>query len=551
MDSLLIAEPMLRRQLQVFTVLERSPNASVTPDGLVMVNLGLLARVRTEAELAFVLGHEVSHYARNHGLRRIAGQENRKLEDSPLANDLYNQAQEREADQAGFTRLLRSRYTPAAALTVLGSLSTSFPSRPLDFAWLAPQGAALPICGGAKSPDAPASTLGSHPLPESRRNALLTLASLADTTGTAHFLIGKKRFIHSQSIARYHIARLALQERSYEEAITLAYNLWREGPEQLFPKQIAARALYGLSAYADAGRLYEVHFPPTSQNMARLSCLIERLKPRELNAFALHTFWKLRAQGDSSAMIWLQDLADRLGRYYKATPEVLAPPNSLAASWLTPVFEDQQLATVLERLVRRGWQQDSTALPALHSKKIVLIAAEYQQIEGRKHRFPDLEKGARNRQRFKQQLESQLSSLGYEVVHLRYDDAKRYRQFVFLQQWEKEKRLHGSLPIVVSQPEIQQQLTQAFQTPLFLWPGLVVEKDRKPNKALRLFVGLPILPYTLVNVFSPKYNTNVYTISYRLDTGHALVEGTKTIPYAARRDVVSAALYDLLIKLPH
>lgn len=140
MDSLLIAEPELRSQLHVFTVLDGSPNASVTPDGLVMVNLGLLARVKSEAELAFVLSHEVSHFARNHGLRRIAGQEDRKLEDSPLANDLYNQAQEREADQAGFTRLLRSRYSPSSALSVFYSLMDEFPSRPLDLAWLAPPG---------------------------------------------------------------------------------------------------------------------------------------------------------------------------------------------------------------------------------------------------------------------------------------------------------------------------------------------------------------------------------------------------------------------------
>ena len=551
MDSLLVAEPELRRELQVFTILDGSPNASVTPDGLVLVNLGLLARVETEAELAFVLSHEVSHFARNHGLRRIAGQADRQLEDSPLANDLYNQAQEREADQAGFTRLLRSRYSPRAALDVFSSLSGSFPSRPLDLAWLAPQGAALPVCGGASAEQELPSTLGSHPLPESRRNALFTLAGQTDTTGTSHFLVGKTLFFQYRRTARYYITRLALQERRYEEAITLAYNLWREEPEQLFSLQIAARAIYGLSAYADAGRLYEVHFPPKEQYMARLSCLIERLKPRELNAFALQRFWQLYRAGDNSAEIWMQDLAKKLGGNHRATPEVLAPPNSLAASWLQPVFSDSSIAEDVKRYTRLGWENDSTVRTDSLVRKIMLVAPDYQQIDARKNRFPKLEKTEIRREAFYQNLDHQLKKLGYEVEQLQSFDAQHYQQFIWLQQWEKEKRQHGTLPILVSQQEFQQELVEEFQTPLFLWAGLVAETDRKNNKLLRLVVGLPILPYTIFSTFSPKHNTVLYTLSYRLDTGDAFVHGSKAIPRADRHDVVSAALFDLLIQLPH
>ncbi|MEZ4686483.1 MAG: M48 family metallopeptidase [Bacteroidia bacterium] len=551
MDSLLVAEPELRKNLQVFTILDGSPNASVTPDGLVLVNLGLLARVETEAELAFVLSHEMSHFARNHGLRRIAGQADRQLEDSPLANDLYNQAQEREADQAGFTRLLRSRYSPRAALDVFASLSGSFPSRALDLAWLAPQGAALPICGGASAEQDLPSTLGSHPLPESRRNALFMLAGQTDTTGTSHFLVGKSQFFHYRLAARYYITRLALQERRYEEAITLAYNLWREDPGQRFSMQVATRALYGLSAYADAGRLYEVHFPPKQQSMARLSCLIERLKPRELNAFAMQRFWQLYREGDSSALVWMRDLAKKLGGNHRATPEVLAPPNSLAASWLAAPFSDSSIMEEMKQYTRMGWEKDSVSATDQVYHKIVLVAPEYQHIDARKNRYPSLEKGELRRKAFLHNLDVQLHKLGFETIRLQSADDDQYQQFIWLQQWEKEKRLHGSVPVLVSQQEFQQVLREAYQTPLFLWAGLVAETDSKKNKLLRLVAGLPILPYTIVSTCSPKHHTVLYTLSYRLDTGEAFVHGSKAIPRADRHDVVSAALFDLLIQLPH
>jgi predicted Zn-dependent protease len=45
-------------------------NASMFPNGLMIVHTGLLARMRSEAQLAAVLGHESGHYLRRHSVRR-------------------------------------------------------------------------------------------------------------------------------------------------------------------------------------------------------------------------------------------------------------------------------------------------------------------------------------------------------------------------------------------------------------------------------------------------------------------------------------------------
>ena len=47
---------------------DASPNAAMLPSGIMIVNTGLLARVRNEAQLAAVLGHEAGHYFRKHSL---------------------------------------------------------------------------------------------------------------------------------------------------------------------------------------------------------------------------------------------------------------------------------------------------------------------------------------------------------------------------------------------------------------------------------------------------------------------------------------------------
>lgn len=54
--------------VRVYIVRRSGFNASMSPNGLMMVNTGLLLRVRDEAELAAVLGHEFAHFELRHSL---------------------------------------------------------------------------------------------------------------------------------------------------------------------------------------------------------------------------------------------------------------------------------------------------------------------------------------------------------------------------------------------------------------------------------------------------------------------------------------------------
>lgn len=53
-------------ELRLYVVQRPFFNASVAPNGYIEVHTGLLLRARSEDELAFVMGHEVTHFARNH-----------------------------------------------------------------------------------------------------------------------------------------------------------------------------------------------------------------------------------------------------------------------------------------------------------------------------------------------------------------------------------------------------------------------------------------------------------------------------------------------------
>jgi predicted Zn-dependent protease len=112
-------------------------NAFAMPNGAIVVYSGLLLRLDNEAELAFVLGHEITHYTHKHTLARferatrmsnvlaffalvtmglgvggLAGVTGNALAANLLA---YSRDQEREADATGFDLAVAAGYDPQQA----------------------------------------------------------------------------------------------------------------------------------------------------------------------------------------------------------------------------------------------------------------------------------------------------------------------------------------------------------------------------------------------------------------------------------------------------
>jgi len=125
-----------------FVVLNNSvPNAWALPGGKVAVNRGLLTQLRNEAELAAVLGHEITHAAARHGAKTIERgiflqsavlATAITVQGTPLADTLtqgvqtgaalinqkYGRDAEREADFYGTRYMAQAGYDPYAAVSL-------------------------------------------------------------------------------------------------------------------------------------------------------------------------------------------------------------------------------------------------------------------------------------------------------------------------------------------------------------------------------------------------------------------------------------------------
>jgi predicted Zn-dependent protease len=115
--------------LRVYIVDDPESNALTAPNGMVIVWTGLLLRTQNEAELAFVLGHEITHFLKRHSLQnfekttRTAGVAAfltvgagaiGALVGLGLIGSLasYSRDQEREADAGGFDLIVAKGYDP-------------------------------------------------------------------------------------------------------------------------------------------------------------------------------------------------------------------------------------------------------------------------------------------------------------------------------------------------------------------------------------------------------------------------------------------------------
>lgn len=125
-----------------FTVLNNSvPNAWALPGGKIALNRGLLTQLTSEAELAAVLGHEITHAAARHGAKSMERGTLLQgalvalsvgVRDNQYANMIVGGAQvgaqlvtlrygreaELEADEYGMKFMKEAGYDPAAAVTL-------------------------------------------------------------------------------------------------------------------------------------------------------------------------------------------------------------------------------------------------------------------------------------------------------------------------------------------------------------------------------------------------------------------------------------------------
>jgi len=130
-DELLANNDSLRNKIVVYAVRKAVPNAMTFNDGKVFFNIGLLSYLRNEAEIAYILAHEISHYTCNHSIKRfekamdIVPKGYTKDKNDVFELNQFSQENEKEADKKGLALFLQSKYNCVNAIKMFETLEMS------------------------------------------------------------------------------------------------------------------------------------------------------------------------------------------------------------------------------------------------------------------------------------------------------------------------------------------------------------------------------------------------------------------------------------------
>jgi predicted Zn-dependent protease len=230
-----------------FTILNNSvPNAWALPGGKIAVNRGLLTELRNEAELAAVLGHEITHAAARHTAQQISRgmlMQGLVVATSVVASDSsygdlavggagaaaqlltmkYGRGAELEADKYGMRFMSKAGYDPQGAVTLQETFVRLSEGRDED--WLS-------------------GLLASHPPSLERVEANRKTAKKLPPGGTlgvdSYKAALQKTMAAKPAYEAYDEGRKALSEKKPDEALALAGKAI-----DLFPAEANFHALRG------------------------------------------------------------------------------------------------------------------------------------------------------------------------------------------------------------------------------------------------------------------------------------------------------------------
>ncbi len=115
--------PTFKNRIKVKILNFTDLNAFALANGTIYFNLGLIARLENEAQLATVLGHEGAHYVNKHALkRRMKIRSATDIGANKRSIYGYSRNLEREADRMAFLRLKKVGYDTSEAYKVFEHL---------------------------------------------------------------------------------------------------------------------------------------------------------------------------------------------------------------------------------------------------------------------------------------------------------------------------------------------------------------------------------------------------------------------------------------------
>lgn len=298
----------LFNKLQFYSLKSSIPNASSTAHGVIFFNLGLIAKLNNEAELAYILAHEISHFLSEDQVKSyldkmeiIKGKkrfESKSMDDKISQLGIYSRNVEFKADSLATILFLNSKYSTSYITGALKNLYYSYLppfNQPFDKNLFNSQDFTIPPCffSDSVSPVLPIKDEydenKTHPNILKRLKQVDNLLKGKDDLSKKAFLVSETMFNEVKEIALFELVHLHLSLREYGDAIYLSSCMLKKYPNNQYLLLNIAKALYGLSKYKNAGEFHRaaVSYTKIQGESQQVHFFIKQLTMEQLSVLAL------------------------------------------------------------------------------------------------------------------------------------------------------------------------------------------------------------------------------------------------------------------------
>ena len=600
-DTLLKDYPGLRGELRFYTVKSSSVNAFATGQGMIFVTTGLVAQVENEAQLAYVISHEIVHYYRKHNMevltRRIKNSDD---EAEQMANFLKYHYRSREMENEADSLGLRLFYIGSpydkrvtdGVFDVLQYAMLPFDEVPLDTTYFnspyyrLPSHYFLEKVAPISSRDDYPDSLSTHPNIKKRRASTGDILSHYEG-GSAFVVTTPDEFVHLQGLARFECIRQNLIYSNYTRAFYDCYVLQRQYPNNAFLARSMAQALYGIAMYKTYYNTNSIvgDYRQYEGEVQQVYYLFSKLTAAEATLVAMREVWKMhRLYPDDpqlSAMgrdllLALRDKhslsrASFAATYDTATVGVVSQQTAMTNQKYARIRQKQQQSHIADqsRYAFTDFMMENDSFRSFmdscldgeeahdtvdHSAKATfLYAPQYIVVENSKDASIKYRKSDRMEQALVGKVLEAAKAAGMSIVDFsdpamrKHADAEFYNDFVTINEWTNEFwKSKGNVPLSLSTQPLMNDLNQRYCTDKLSLNMVVNREYERLGPLYQIALGVIAAPS--FPIFAYKYFANrelTVTRNLLIDTRRARIvnDQAKEHYFTDSRDLVTNDIY--------
>ena len=298
--------------VQLFTLKSNEVNAFATHQGVIFITVGLIGQLENEAQLAFVLAHELTHVIEKHN--QLSYQHTQDLVKRSRYGDQaissyykYSKDNEEEADKAGFKLALKAGYKAESlnkTFTVLLYSYLPIDEQVLDFSFLENEHFSIPdrykikeqLIHTISAEEDIDDEFHTHPNIKSRRQNIddILRANQMDNQSKVYLYGSEESFIELRTLARFEMMNIFIRGADYVKGLYHSLIMRKAHPENEFLLNSQSMVWYGLSAFENRsdGTPYSLSYRKHEGEIQHLYYFLNKLSRNEISTLATQQVWQ-------------------------------------------------------------------------------------------------------------------------------------------------------------------------------------------------------------------------------------------------------------------